>query len=99
MLVHTVFFYLKSTVGEDEKAAFINEVKRLGEIQTVKSIYVGTPADTPIRPVIQRDYSVALTVVLENLQDHDIYQDHKIHHDFIARNNHLWEKVVVFDAD
>ena len=99
MLVHTVFFYLKSTVRKDEKSAFIEEVKRLGEISTVQSIFVGTPADTPIRPVIQRDYSVALTVVLQNLDDHDFYQDDPIHQDFIAQNSHLWEKVIVFDAD
>lgn len=99
MLVHTVFFYLKPEVSVDEKSAFIKEVETLGAIDTVQAIYVGTPAATPVRPVIQTDYTVALTVILNNLEDQDVYQDHQIHHDFIAKNSHLWEKVAVFDAD
>lgn len=99
MLVHTVFFYLKSGLSEEEKAAFIKEVKNLGTIETVHSMHVGTPAATPVRPIIQTDYDVGLTVIFNNLADHDIYQVHQAHNDFIANNSHLWDKVVIYDAD
>lgn len=99
MLVHTVFFTLKAGISAEEKAAFIKAVEGLGAIETVHSIYVGTPAATPDRPVINKDYDVALTVVLGSLEDHDAYQVHPIHADFVANNSHVWEKVVIYDAD
>ena len=99
MLVHTVFFYLKPEISESEKSDFIQQVKTLGDIETVRAFYVGTPAATPDRPVIRKDYSVAITVVLDNLEGHDEYQVDQIHKDFIANNNHLWSDVVIYDAD
>jgi hypothetical protein len=70
-----------------------------GDIETVDSIYIGTPAATPDRPVIQKNYDVALTVVLKSLEDHDVYQEHQIHLDFVKNNSHRWESVVIYDAD
>tara|TARA_B100001123_G_scaffold158660_1_gene183454 strand:- start:4938 stop:5237 length:300 start_codon:yes stop_codon:yes gene_type:complete len=99
MLVHTVYFYLKPEISESEKAQFVKQVKTLEKIETVRSFYVGIPAATLDRPVIRKDYSVALTVVLDDLEGHDIYQVHQIHKDFIANNNHLWAEVVIYDAN
>ncbi|MCZ6673350.1 MAG: Dabb family protein [Verrucomicrobia bacterium] len=99
MLVHTVFFYLKVDVTEEQTAAFVKQVEELGSIETVHSIHVGTPAATPKRPIIQADYAVGLTVLFNSLEDHDVYQVHQVHNDFIASNSHLWEKVVIYDAD
>jgi hypothetical protein len=99
MLVHTVYFYLKPEVSEEETATFIKQVKGLGAIETIDSIHVGTPAATPIRPVVKNDYSVASTVIFKTIADHDVYQDHQIHEDFINSNKHLWDKVVIYDAD
>jgi hypothetical protein len=99
MLVHSVFFTLKDGVSEQEKAAFINQARLLGNIETVHSMYLGTPAATPDRPVIQKNYDVAVTVLLDSLEDHDVYQVHQIHQDFIANNSHLWENVVIYDSD
>ena len=99
MLVHSVFFYLKPDVSEEQTAAFMKQVEGLGSIETVQSLHVGSPAATPKRPVIQSDYSVGLTVLFKSLVDHDVYQVHQVHNDFIANNSHLWDKVVIFDAD
>ena len=99
MLVHSVFFTLKESISEEDRATFINQVGLLANIETVDSFHIGTPAATPDRPVIQKNYDVALTVILKSLKDHDIYQDHQIHLDFIANNNHLWKNVVIYDVD
>ncbi|MCB1122179.1 MAG: Dabb family protein [Verrucomicrobiae bacterium] len=99
MLVHSVFFTLKDGLSEAEKAHFIEQVGTLGNIPTVDSIYIGTPAATPDRPVIRKDYDVALTVLLKSLDDHDVYQEHQIHLDFIKNNSKFWESVIIFDAD
>lgn len=99
MLVHTVYFYLKPNSSADEKTAFKKAVEGLGAVETVRAIYVGSPAATPDRPVIQKDYDVGLTVLFDSLEDHDIYQVHALHNDFIDKNKHLWEKVVIYDAN
>ena len=99
MLVHTVYFYLKPEVSEEETAAFIKRVEGLGAIETIDSIYIGTPAATPVRPVVKNDYSVALTVIFKTMADHDVYQDHPVHTDFIENNKDLWANVVIYDAD
>lgn len=99
MLVHTVYFYLNPEISESEKAQFIEQVKTLEDIETVEAFYVGTPADTPDRPVIRTDYSVAITVVLDDIEGQVIYQEHPIHKDFITNNSHLWTDVVIYDAD
>mgnify|MGYP002629775483 CR=1 FL=1 len=99
MLVHTVFFYLKPEVSEEEKAAFMKRVEKLGEIETVVALYVGTPAETPPRPVIKTDYSVSLTAVFDHIADQNIYQDHPIHLEFVDNNKDLWTTVAVYDAD
>jgi len=99
MLVHTVFFYLKPEVTEAEKKDFLEGIHMLKEIPTVRGFYVGTPADTPDRPVIIKSYGAALTVIFDDVEGHNVYGPHEIHDAFIAKYNHLWEKVTVFDAD
>ena len=99
MLVHTVFFYLKPEVTEQQKADFLQGIHMLKEIPTVKGFYVGTPAATPDRPVIDKSYGAALTVIFDDVAGHDVYGPHKIHDAFIAKYKHLWERVAVYDAD
>ena len=99
MLVHSVFFTLKEGLSDEQKAAFIEQVNTLGDIDTVKSIHVGTPAATPDRPVIQKNYDVGLTVIFDSIEQHDVYQDAQIHLDFIENNKELWENVVIYDVD
>ncbi|MEM9158627.1 MAG: Dabb family protein [Verrucomicrobiota bacterium] len=99
MLVHTVYFYFKESVSEEQIAANIEGARELGKIETVKEMYVGTQADVTIRPVSVTGWKFSITVLLANVPDHDIYQDHPIHLDYIAKYKDLWEKVTVFDAD
>jgi len=40
-----------------------------------------------------------VTVVFKTMADHDVYQDHQVHSDFIENNKHLWDTVVIYDAD
>ena len=99
MLVHTVIFWLKKELSEDQKVVFTNEVKTLGEISSVESFHIGTPAPTPKRPVIEDSYDYAITVVLKDMGAHDDYQVDPIHLDFIDKCKDFWERVVIYDAD
>ncbi len=96
MLVHTVFFWLKPNI---DRAAFQADVATLGDIPGVQFCYVGTPAATPDRPVIDASYDVGLTVILPDLATHDIYQEHPLHLAFLAKRKNDWMRVQVFDAD
>ena len=99
MLVHTVIFWLKKELSESDRSQFFQGVKTLSNISTVEHTFLGTPAQTPKRPVVDDSYDCALTVVMKNLEDHDSYQDDQIHLDFIKNCAHSWENVQIFDAD
>ena len=99
MLVHTVIFWLKKDLSEDQKNIFIKEVKTLGEISSVHDFHLGTPAATAKRPVVEDSYDFAITVVLKDMVAHDDYQADSIHLEFIDNCKEMWERVVIYDAD
>ena len=99
MLTHTVIFWLKNDLCEDQKNIFINEVKTLGEISSVEDFHLGKPAATPKRPVVEDSYDFAITVVLKDMVAHDDYQTDPIHLKFIDNCKEMWERVVIYDAD
>ena len=99
MLVHSVYFFLKETVSDTEKTEFGKSVEALAKIETVHAFFLGTPAATPDRPIIEKGYAFALTILFQTMEDHNIYQEHPIHQAFIQKNKRLWGKVVIYDAD
>ena len=99
MLIHTVIFWLKNDLSEDQKNIFKNEVKALGEISSDDDFHLGTPAPTPKRPVVEDSYDFAITVVLKDMAAHDDYQTDPIHLEFIEKCKEMWERVVIYDAD
>ena len=66
MLVHSVYFYLKETVSDFEKAEFRSSVESLAKIDTIHTFYLGTPAATPDRPIIEKGYAIAMTILFQN---------------------------------
>ena len=98
MLVHTVYFWLKPELTAAQRADFRKGVESLGGIKAVKAIYVGTPAKTTKRPIIDDSYSFALTVVCADVAGHDAYQVHQIHDKFRTECAPFWAKVVIYDA-
>lgn len=94
--IHNVFFWLKEGTSEAEKKTFLEALKSLGDINTVRSLYTGTTAGTP-RAVVENSYDFALIVHLDNVDGHDAYQVDPIHDAFAASQSHLWAKVQVFD--
>lgn len=97
MFIHSVYFWLKggeSNTARLEMMADANE--KLREIPTVQQIWAGPPAGTP-RDIVDNSYQIGLTVILEDVEAHDIYQEHPLHQEFIARFRENWEKVLVYD--
>lgn len=98
MLVHAVRFWLLPDLSAERRAAFRAGLESLRAIPTVRQLHIGTPAPVPPRPVVETDYSYALTVLFDDVAGHDIYQAHPVHQAFVANHKADWTKVAVFDA-
>lgn len=99
MLNHTVIFWLKKELSDQDKKIFHHELEKLGMIESVHQLFIGSPASTTNRPVIDNSYDYCLTVILEGISAHDIYQQDPIHLKFIENCAHMWDKVKIYDAD
>ena len=98
MLVHTVYFWLKKDLTNDQRQAFRKGVETLSDIRAVEAVYVGAPASTR-RPVIDRTYDIGLTVLCKDIAAHDAYQVDPIHTAFVETYSSFWERVVIYDAE
>ncbi len=99
MLVHTVYFWLKPELTAQQHADFIIGVGTLAGIKAVEQAFVGQPARTEKRPIIDDSYSVALTVVCKDIAAHDAYQVDPIHLEFINTFKTFWKRVQIYDAE
>ena len=97
--IHTVFFWLKEDLSEADRAAFPSELAKLGAIESVRQLYIGPPASSEARDVVDGSYGYALIVHFDDLAGHDIYQVHPVHLAFIEANQAKWTRVVVYDTD
>ena len=68
-------------------------------ISSANAAYVGTPAATPERPVIDTSYDFGLTVLLEDVERQDAYQVDPIHLEFVNGFKEYWTRVAVYDVD
>lgn len=97
-LLHHVFFWLKNPDSAADLAKLIAGVKSLAAIETVRSIHVGVPASTEKREVVDNSYHVSELLGFDDVAGQDTYQVHPLHQKFIDEHQHLWSKVVVYDA-
>jgi len=99
MLVHTVLFWLKPDLTAAQRSDFRRGVETLATIRHVEKVYVGAPADTPDRAVVDRTFAVALTVVCRDAAAHEAYQNDRVHLAFVARFSTCWTRVQIYDAE
>jgi hypothetical protein len=97
-LLHHVFFWLKNPDSAADRAKLIAGVKSLAKIETVRSIHVGVPASTEKREVVDNSYHVSELLGFDDVAGQDAYQIHPLHKKFVDEHEHLWSKVVVYDA-
>ena len=97
MFVHVVYFWTKDGTPDSAKQQLVEDCRKyLGDIPTVRHLWTGRPAMTP-RDVVDNSYDVGLCVVLDDSAGHDVYQEHPLHKEFIARNKPNWRRVQVYD--
>ena len=99
MLVHAVYFWLKPELTEVQRAAFRRGVESLTAIKSVEQAYIGPPARTPKRPVIDDSYSLALIVLCRDVVAQDAYQVDPIHLKFVEEFSSFWTRVQIYDSE
>lgn len=97
-MIHTVFFWLKEGLSDEQVSYFEGELAKLLAIETVASGAIGKPAPTSSRPVTDHSFSYHLSLTFASLENHDVYQAHADHDVFIENCKDLWERVQVYDS-
>ncbi|WP_224019167.1 Dabb family protein [Ferruginibacter albus] len=95
----SVFFWLKPETTEQQKAEFKAALESLKGVETIQSIYIGTPVPSINRPVVDTTYSFSLLIVFNDLAGHDVYQIHPLHKAFLDGFRTYWDKVIIYDAE
>lgn len=93
-MIHQVFFWLNENENVEN---FLEEASVLGKCPTVGEFFIGQPAPTEARDVVDHSYQVACTLFFDSLEDQSAYQVDPIHLKFIDRNSTKWNKVKVYD--
>ncbi len=97
-LVHHVYFWLKEPKNEAHKKQLVEALNELIKVKTIKVSHIGFPAGTESRDVVDHSYSVSYMVMFDCKADQDAYQIDPIHTSFVEENQHLWNKVIVYDS-
>ncbi|HEY3371613.1 MAG TPA: Dabb family protein [Prolixibacteraceae bacterium] len=97
VLVHHVFFWLKDPKNEDARKAFENGLQDLVKVPLIQSYHIGTPVESN-RDVVDDSFTYSYIAFFKNQEAQSTYQTHPVHLKFIEDCQHLWEKVVVYDA-
>ncbi len=97
-MIHTVFFWLKEGLTEEQIANFKVGVKSLKAIETVERFYVGGHANTQARDVVDHSYDYSLIVHFKDEAAQEVYQVHPIHLKFVENFGPFFEKVIVYDS-
>lgn len=98
-MTHNVYFWLRPDLAPDEIQRFETEAAKLLKIDGIRSGFVGRPAPTPARPVIDSSYSYHLCLEFDSVEDQNTYQDHPDHHAFVEACRPLWDRVQVYDSE
>lgn len=98
MLAHNVYFRLKDDSDESIDALVASCKKYLRDHPGVVFFAAGKLEADLDREVNVRDWHVALHVVFDSREAHDVYQTAPDHLTFIESNKDGWAEVRVFDS-
>jgi hypothetical protein len=99
MLAHNVFFSLHDRSQASVAKMLAACRNYLTGHAGTQFFACGTPNQELNRPVIDRDFDIALLIVFDSKQSHDAYQEAPAHEQFIRENKASWRLVRVFDSD
>lgn len=98
LLTHSVFFALKDNSPEAIQALVDGTYKYLEPHDGITYFSAGPRHTDYQRDVNDLNFDVALTIVFENTDAQEAYQETEPHKQFIAELGDNWESVRVFDS-
>ena len=97
-LVHHALFWLKNPGSAQDRARLIEGLQTLRQIDVIRSLHIGVPANTEQRDVVDSSFDVSEVMLFDDEAAQSTYQVHPIHKKFVEQCSHLWRKVIVYDA-
>lgn len=99
-MLHTVFFWLKKDLTDEQRALFETELALIPKISYLASGFCGKPAPTEERPVTDHSFDYSLSLSFKSMKDHEFYQsDCPDHLRFVNTCKPFFDKVVVYDSE
>lgn len=94
-IIHQVYFWLHKEADLEE---FLRDaVPMLGRCKDVTQFYMGTPAPTERREVVDHSFHVSCSLFFDSLAGQAAYQQDPLHLEFIAKYSSFWKTVKVYD--
>lgn len=97
MFVHAVYFWLRPTLTDAERARFVAGLHALRGIEDVRDGHVAVPAPTE-RTDVEQGFSYALVLVFDDAARQDAYQRHPTHDRFRDDCRGFWDDIRIYDA-
>ncbi|NJB85673.1 hypothetical protein GGR26_001418 [Lewinella marina] len=96
-MAHTVYFWLHDGLSEDELKSFEAGVRSLEASPTVRRLFLGKPAATPSRGVVNNSFDYSLVLWFDDVAGHDAYQISPVHLKFVEEHEAKFKEVRVHD--
>lgn len=98
LIVHSVYFWLKEGLSQEEKQDFLHFFEILRSIPEVRYLSIGKPAPTNPRDVVDNSFSYHLIVFFETMADINVYETHPDHIAAAQQYSKYWTRVEVRDT-
>lgn len=96
--VHVVYFWFKEGTTKEDHLLFEKSLRTfLNTSQYAKTNFIGIPPQAT-RAVVDDSFTYNLVLSFDSAQAQKAYQNEAAHKVFIKECEHLWEKVIVYDA-
>jgi hypothetical protein len=97
VFVHHVFFWLKDPKDTEAREKFEKGLQGLITVPLIQSHHIGTPVESS-REVVDDSFTYSYMAIFKSKEDQSEYQAHPLHLKFVEDCQHLWQKVIVYDA-
>ncbi|MSU79892.1 MAG: hypothetical protein EXS16_17610 [Gemmataceae bacterium] len=96
--VHSLVLKTKTEASSEQVKAITDEVlKTLPQIEGVRGVWLGKPAEFGTPGLAQKGYQVGVVVLLENAETLDKFLADPLHKQFTDKLGDSWERPVVYD--
>ena len=97
VFVHHVFFWLNEPENPIAREEFEKGLQQLITVPEIQSNHIGRPVESA-REVVDDSFTYSYMAFFKSKEDQANYQTHPIHLKFVEDCQHLWKKVIVYDA-